>query len=309
MDIPQLSVIAEVETNTPKLSEAKDQYVRLKGNGRNKAFFQTADRAAAYVKEAIGDRPIASYSSSDAAHFRDWLLERGLSVDSVRRMFASVRPMINLCIRENGLDCSNAFSATYMPDRVNVVKRQPIPDDNIRTIQNQCRRQDDDLRLLVALISDTGMRLSEAVGLLVRDIYLEDPIPHVKLRPHPHRMLKTADSEREIPLVGASLWAAKKVVENSSNEYAFSRYSNERGCNSNSASASTNKWLKAYVPENCVIHSFRHSLRDRLRRIGCPVDIIDQIGGWAVTSVGERYGNRERKRVMLDWMEKMVLDV
>ena len=29
-----------------------------------------------------------------------------------------------------------------------------------------------------------------------------------------------------------------------------------------------------------VIHSFRHSMRDRLREVECPSDIIDQIGGW-----------------------------
>ena len=32
--------------------------------------------------------------------------------------------------------------------------------------------------------------------------------------------------------------------------------------------------------DGCVIHSLRHSLRDRLRAIECPADIIDAIGGW-----------------------------
>ena len=38
---------------------------------------------------------------------------------------------------------------------------------------------------------------------------------------------------------------------------------NDHFSNANSASAALNKWLKPYVPENCVIHSFRHSFRDR----------------------------------------------
>ena len=59
---------------------------------------------------------------------------------------------------------------------------------------------------LVALLSDTGMRLGEAVGLLLRsDIYLTSDIPYVNIRPHPWQSLKTIGNERKIPLVGASL--------------------------------------------------------------------------------------------------------
>ena len=37
---------------------------------------------------------------------------------------------------------------------------------------------DDDNRWLIAMIADTGMRLSEAVGLLVDDIKLDATTPH-----------------------------------------------------------------------------------------------------------------------------------
>ena len=43
---------------------------------------------------------------------------------------------------------------------------------------------DDDMRWLVALLSDTGMRLGEAVGLVKSDIILDDDIPHVNISPH-----------------------------------------------------------------------------------------------------------------------------
>ena len=39
-----------------------------------------------------------------------------------------------------------------------------------------------------------------------------------------------------------------------------------------------------------MIHSFRHSLRDRLRAVQCPSDMIDQIGGWTTAGVGQAYG-------------------
>ena len=35
---------------------------------------------------------------------------------------------------------------------------------------------------------------------------------------------------------------------------------------------------------------FRHSIRDRLRAVECPADIIDAIGGWSTEGVGQHYG-------------------
>ena len=88
-----------------------------------------------------------------------------MNINSVKRVFASVRSIINLNIREYGLDGTNAFSGTYMPDRFDASKRKPIPDEILKVIQSKCQITDDEPRWLIALISDTGMRLSEAAGL------------------------------------------------------------------------------------------------------------------------------------------------
>ena len=67
------------------------------------------------------------------------------------------------------------------------------------------------MRWLLALISDTGMRLREAAGLHKDDIILDAPAPYINLQPHSWRRLKTKSSARHIPLVGASLWAARRL--------------------------------------------------------------------------------------------------
>ena len=54
-----------------------------------------------------------------------------------------------------------------LPDLDDAKKRKPIPIENIKEIQQECMSIDDEARWLVALISDTGMRLSEAAGLHV----------------------------------------------------------------------------------------------------------------------------------------------
>jgi integrase len=195
----------------------------------------------------------------------------------------------------------------YLPDLDDNKKRKPIPIENIRQIQKDCMEADDEARWLVALISDTGMRLSEAAGLHIDDIKLDEEVPHIDLKPHAWRSLKTKGSQRQIPLVGASLWAAQRIKEtNSVSPFAFPRYTSASGTNGNSASAAINKWLKPRVPEGCVVHSFRHSLRDRLRAVQCPSDMIDQIGGWATAGVGQAYGEGYGLDRKWEWLDKLM---
>ena len=270
LDIPALHLLRDKPLSAStsfsmRLSEALELYLRLKGSNKDKVFHRGAERNIQSVIDVLGDRPVDEYASSDAASYRDYLLQKGLTTNSVKRNFSTIRSIINLCIQEHGLDCKNAFSRVYLPDLDDSKKRKPIPIENIRQIQQDCKDADDEARWLVALISDTGMRLSEAAGLHINDIILNEDIPYINLTPHPWRSLKTKGSQRQIPLVGASLWAAQRIKNNPHHTFAFPRYNTTSSTNANSASAAINKWLKPRVPEGCVVHSFRHSLRDRLR--------------------------------------------
>ena len=284
-----------------------DLYLRLKSDGKDKTFVRSAHRNVGYVIKVLGDHPLSAYSTVDAAKFRDWLIDQGMARDTIKRVFGSVRSIINLAIKEQGLGCSNAFSGTFMPDGLRVTKRQPIPLPDIYKIQEKCRNQDDELRWIIALLSDTGMRLGEAIGLLRSDIVLDARTRFIDLKPHPWRRLKTPGSKREIPLVGASLWAARRVLNQiNDNPFAFPRYCSTQGHKTNSASAALNKWLKSQSSTDPVVHSFRHSFRDRLRAIECPADIIDQIGGWSSSGVGSSYGNGYTIEVFGRWMNEFV---
>ena len=44
---------------------------------------------------------------------------------------------------------------------------------------------DNDMRWLIALISDAGIRLAKAAGLHIDDIKLDEDIPYVDIKPHP----------------------------------------------------------------------------------------------------------------------------
>jgi integrase len=272
------------------LSDALATYCSLKGADRTALFFTAAKRNVGYVLEHLGDRPIDTYSSADAASFRDWLIDRGLTTSSISRIFGTIRAVINLIIQEHGLDCRNAFANIFLPKKAEE-KRKPIPKYEIMQIQKTCLEVGDERRLVIALISDTGMRLSEALGLVWGDVRLDHEYPHINLVEHPWRQLKTSGSKRLVPLVGVSLEAVKVMHQQGfSTQFLFPSYTSATKCNGNSASAALNKWLKQYTGQG-VIHSFRHSFRDRLREAEVDIELTDQLGGWASSSIGQSYGS------------------
>ena len=130
-------------SNAPLLSEVLITYLKLKGVAKDKIFVRGANRNIKYVIELLGDLPIDEYNSNDASKFRDYLLDRGLLVSSIKRVFSSIRSIINLSISEEGINCINAFSKTYMPDKENFEIRKPIPTKDIKYIQSLCIEKDD----------------------------------------------------------------------------------------------------------------------------------------------------------------------
>ena len=85
---------------------------------------------------------------------------------------------------------------------------------SVKKGQKECLQADDDKRWLADLIAGTGMRLAEGAGLLRSDFFNQDGILCVGIKPHPSRSLKTASSERVIPLVGSAKWAANRIWSN-----------------------------------------------------------------------------------------------
>ena len=288
------------------LSSAINLYVQHKGQGKGKTFNLSVQRAFRYLVTACGSKDLHEYTRADAIKFRDHLVKKGLAGSSITRVLNTVRPVFNFAISEYALDIKNPFVGIYHNRSHGVSKRLPIPVDIIREIQKECVSYDDDMRWLVAILSDSGMRLGEAAGLLKSDLQIDGEIPYLNIQPHEWRRLKTESSNRKIPLVGKSLWAAKQILKHSkSSEFAFPRYNHQQYTNANSASAALNKWLKGYVSKGQSIHSFRHSMRDRLREVDCPSEVIDQIGGWARSGVGDCYGEGYSLSKMHEYLEKI----
>ena len=160
------------------------------------------------------------------------------------------------------LQPSLAFSGVYLGEDVGIVKRKSAAVKDIETLQSMCRQTNDEARWVISLLSDTGLRLSEALGLAKDDVNMTATTPYIDIRPRPRRRLKTRSS----------------------------------------------KWLSSKLQgaDHIVLHSFRHSLRDRLRAVKCPPDIIDSISGWSKAGVGEGYGDGRKIEIFHKWMSRIV---
>ena len=286
----------------PKLTEGLEVYLRLKGVGRPDTFEAGARRSIGYLLEVSEDKAVDTYDRKDANALREYLKGRGLAKESIARNITNVRAVINFVLREHGLSTNSAFSGVYLGETEAPKKRYVPTISELKTLQQLCRAQDDELRWIIGIIINTGMRLSEAVGLSKEDLFLGSDIPHLRVIPRPWRRLKTSSSERLIPLVGASLWAAQRASEASESHFVFPKYCNEKKASSNSSSAALNKWLQRNINSEIVVHSLRHAMRDRLRNIECPVDIIDAIGGWSRGTIGDGYGLGYSLAVKYKWL-------
>ena len=60
------------------------------------------------------------------------------------------------------------------------------------------------------------------------------------------------------------------------------------------------------MPRQCVVHSFRHSMRDRLRMANCPSEMIDQLGGWSKQNIGNNYGLGYKMNVVYKYLLKLI---
>ena len=160
----------------PKLSQALETYLSLKGAGRPKTFEGGARRSVGYLMEVTDDKPIDAYQRADANAFREYLRSRSLSSESIARTISNVRAIINFVSKEEGLQPSQAFSGVYLGEPTKKVTRY-VPDaKELKKLQRLCRSSDDEMRWLLALISDTGLRLSEALGLSKDEVFLEHPL-------------------------------------------------------------------------------------------------------------------------------------
>lgn len=278
------SVVESFKPRSYLLSEIAQEYLSLR------KIDETPPRTAldTFISLA-GDREVSEYSREDAKLFVRRLIKKGNKTAAIRRRINSLSAIINYAYSELDLDKRNPFTRLMIQgEGEDKHKRGTFTNDQLKQGYDKALASGSTIKLLMPLLGETGCRLAEIVGLRLEDIDLEEDLIHI--RPNSARRLKTSNSTRTLPLVGYAKLAMEKAIEQSDGEWLFPRYIKDGTCKATHASNALNKWLK-HEFDGLTAHCLRHTMRDRLRAVECPMELIDQIGGWkTVGGVGARYG-------------------
>jgi integrase len=235
-----------------------------------------------------GDRDVVSYTRDDAKLFVDVLFTQGNRTATIRRRINCISAILNYAYAELAVDKRNPFSRLFIKgEGQDVHKRGTFSLDQLKQGYDHALSSGSQVKLLMPLLGETGCRLAEIVGLELDDIDITEEVIHI--RPNSIRRLKTSNGTRTLPLVGYAKEAMILALQQANGHCLYPRYMKEGTCRATHASNALGKWLKKDF--GLTAHSLRHSFRDRLRASGCPLELIDQIGGWSsIGTIGSKYG-------------------
>ena len=278
------AIVGTVQRPTIMLSGLVDEYATVQQSAletmsefQQRKWRNPRKRAVKNFMDALGgDKALKELVREDALTFRRVMQERikveGLDIASANREMSSISRMLKSVDLTHQLGLQAVFAGLRIEGRVER-QRMPFEADFVQSVifatgaMDGLNRQ---ARHLVYLIAETGMRPSEAAGLLPERILLDHPIPHVQVRPD-GRILKTPQSARDIPLVGAALEVMKL------NPTGFPRYRDK-----DSLSAIVNKFFGNHgmMPTDAEsLYSLRHCFEDRLTAVEAPEKTVATLMG------------------------------
>ena len=243
-----------------------------KSPNQKRMWRKTKQRAINYFVEVVGDKPISEIDRKDALAFYNWWTNRITAKSRAKRRGANtanrdlgnIRKLYKEYFKHIGEeDRPNPFRNLSFKEN-SVVEVPPFESDWVRTrilAPGMFDGLNDQARLIVYALIETGCRPSEIANLRRSDIRLEDDVPHIRIRPRQGREIKTASSIRDIPLVGVSLVALQNAPD------GFPHYCDRNDLLSQSLMKAFRS-RKLFPTKAHVIYSFRHSFEKRMQEAG-----------------------------------------
>jgi integrase len=256
---------------------AKRTSVAKMSPGQVKKWKNGKTRAIELMIEVVGDKAIGKLTRDDALKFTDhWekrVVDGEVEAGTANRNLTHLKGMLSAVSKRYRLNLDPVFAGA----RLEGDRARPRPPFTAAFIVNRILapgaldRMNEEERAAVLVLVNTGARPSEIINLRRERIILDAEIPHIQVRPD-DRVLKTEWSFRDIPLVGIGLEAMRAFPD------GFPRYK-DRG---DAFSAAVNKYLDTHglkESDRHTLYSLRHSFKDRLREVGTPTELMDELMG------------------------------
>lgn len=269
---------------------ARSYAKRYKGGELAKAEAVAVEQFIAFA----GDRALDTVRRADVADWINYLQQdRQNKPSTVRRRVNSLRAVVNRAIEDFDLDIKNPFNRPRLEASAAGSQEDRLPFHAIHfdLIEHHLAtgRVQEETRLLLCLLSETGCRPMEIAGLDWLDVKLDHEVPHLMIRRNTHRGLKTQNAERDIPLVGDTVQTLLRRKLGVASGPVFSDSARDTGA----LSQRLNKVIRAAgVPRSprLVVYSFRHAFEQALRDSGASATVQRYLLGHAEQSITDRYG-------------------
>ena len=291
--ISQIFSEYESEVKEDTLDLSPDQ-LRIWKNGRLRA-------VEAFLDVVGTDKPITEITHDDALsfreHWRDRVIGEGIAAKTANKQIGQLSGMLKELNIIRRLRLPDFFQGLRIKGEV---EKEPTPyttefvQDHMLK-EGALDRLNEEARMVLYTIIDTGLRPSEILNLNETTIFLDAPIPYVRVMADGRR-LKTEHSDREIPLVGCALLAMKRM------RGGFKKYHD----NSSGFSATANKFLKENglrPTQDHSVYSLRHSFKDRLIAAEAQDSLIDSMMGH--DSKRPRYGKGPSLGLKLKFLKQI----
>lgn len=263
-----------------KISEAREIYfeqiavreIANKSANQRKHWKKSKSRAIDRLIHVVGDKVMSFVDRSDARRLYAWYADR------FRPKIGETPPSTNTANQELG--SISKFYREYFAHFGEFDRENPFKGFRFKKVKGASRPSIDnqwvqsrilapgalnhfhpEARAILFVLIETGCRTSEILGLKGKDIILNSDAPYIRVRPAPSREVKSLASERDIPLVGIALEAARQFP----NGFPAYRYKSETA----SPYLLRNLREKELMPtEKHVIYSFRHAFERRMLEAG-----------------------------------------
>ena len=156
-----------------------------------------------------------------------------------------------------------------------------------------------------------GFRLTEPLGLQVKDLVQKGDIWAFDLKPNEIRTLKTEETARVVPIHPKliDLGILGLLQDRSPDELLIPGVPRGDGKSLNAAQQQLARLIRKHVSADptLVFHSLRHSFRDAMRNAELPTSIEEKLGGWKITnnSTMDGYGSGHKLEVLLRGISKI----
>ena len=300
-----------IEVSLSKVMKEYFEYEEgnLKGYSENqiRKWKNPKKRAMKNFISVVNNKPLTEITRKDILEFRTWWINRikkeNLAANSANKEFGIIKRVINTAIDNHALNIplDTLFKGISLKNEEKTT-RYPFSTEFIQKVllKSVSKGLNNEAKLLIFAMADTGARIGELTGLEKDDIILNTDVPYIKIRPNQTRVLKTPQSERDLPLVGASLYAFKELGG------PFKRYFGKPDLISNTI----NKYCREnnlFPSKHHSLYSLRHSFEDRLTAVEPPDKVQAALMGHKY--VRPRYGagpSLEQKRF---WLEKIAFNI